>query len=143
LALAGIVVKNGIILIEFIDEMRDRGENLHDAIIHGGATRMTPVLLTAAAATLGLVPLAIGMNINFGSLLSHWDPEFYIGGESSVFWGPLAWTIIFGLVVSTFLTLIIAPAMYYLIERFRDKYMGGRKRKEPLIIAPEGIIAPM
>jgi len=127
LALAGIVVKNGIILVEFIEELRSRGQNLHDAVVNGGATRMTPVLLTAAAATLGLVPLAIGMNINFGSLLAHWDPEFYIGGESSVFWGPLAWTIIFGLVVSTFLTLIIAPAMYYLVERFRDKYMGGRK----------------
>ena len=130
LALAGIVVKNGIILIEFIEELRDRGENLHDAIVDGGATRMTPVLLTASAATLGLVPLALGMNINFGSLLSDWDPQFYIGGESSVFWGPLAWTIIFGLIVSTFLTLVIAPAMYYLNERFRDKYRGGRKQKE-------------
>ncbi len=126
LALAGIVVKNGIILVEFIEELRNRGENLHDAIIDGGATRMTPVLLTAAAATLGLVPLAIGMNINFGSLLSKWDPEFYIGGESSIFWGPLAWTIIFGLVVSTFLTLVIAPAMYYLIERARERWFPKR-----------------
>lgn len=126
LALAGIVVKNGIILIEFIEELRERGENLHDAIVDGGATRMTPVLLTASAATLGLVPLALGMNINFGTLLSDWDPQFYLGGESSIFWGPLAWTIIFGLVVSTFLTLVIAPAMYYLNERFRDKYRGGR-----------------
>jgi multidrug efflux pump subunit AcrB len=140
LALAGIVVKNGIILIEFIDELRERGENLHDAVVHGGATRMTPVLLTAAAATLGLVPLAVGMNINFGTLLSDWNPEFYIGGESSVFWGPLAWTIIFGLIVSTFLTLIIAPAMYYLIERARDKWFGGRKPRNPEFLAESEII---
>jgi multidrug efflux pump len=138
IALAGIVVKNGIILIEFIEVLRERGYSLRDAIIEGGATRMTPVLLTASAAILGLVPLALGININFGRLLSEGDADFYLGGESSVFWGPLAWTMIYGLVVSTFLTLVVAPSMYYLNERFGERFMG-RKQKEvtPLIIAPE------
>ena len=144
IALAGIVVKNGIILIEFIEVLRDRGYELKDAIIEGGATRMTPVLLTASAAILGLIPLALGMNINFGTMLSDWDPQFYIGGESSVFWGPLAWTIIFGLTISTFLTLVVAPAMYYVNERFRDKYRGGRKetaRHHRIVEEEDGAVA--
>ncbi len=133
IALAGIVVKNGIILIEFIEVLRARGEPLKEAIIDGGATRMTPVLLTASAAILGLIPLGLGININFGTLLSDLDPQFYIGNESSIFWGPLAWTIIFGLIVSTFLTLIIAPAMYYLNERFKQRI--GRTPKDEVMVA--------
>ncbi len=128
IALMGIVVKNGIILMEFIEELRhQRGEDLKTAIIDGGTTRLTPVLLTASAAILGLIPLAIGMNIDFGGLFSRLDPNFFIGGESSVFWGPLAWTIIFGLLVTTFLTLIIVPCMYYNVERLKMKY--GKKEK--------------
>jgi multidrug efflux pump subunit AcrB len=130
IALAGIVVKNGIILIEFIDELRSRGYNTREAIIEGGATRLTPVLLTASAAVLGLIPLAIGMNINFVTMFTELNPHFFIGGDSSVFWGPLAWTIIFGLTISTFLTLIIVPAMYWVNERTRDKFF--RKGQENL-----------
>jgi multidrug efflux pump subunit AcrB len=133
IALAGIVVKNGIILMEFIHEMREKGEDLKHAIIDGGTTRLTPVLLTAAAAILGLIPLAIGMNIDFAGFFTRFDPNFFIGGESSVFWGPLAWTIIFGLLVTTFLTLIIVPCMYYNVERLKGRFgkkgsLGSEKR---------------
>jgi multidrug efflux pump subunit AcrB len=124
IALAGIVVKNGIILIEFIDELRNRGYGLSRAITEAAAIRLTPVVLTASSAVLGLIPLALGLNINFGTLFTHGDPEFFLGGDSVVFWGPLAWTIIFGLTFSTFLTLIIVPAMYYAIERIKLRVAG-------------------
>ena len=125
IALAGIVVKNGIILIEFIDELRNRGYELNHAITEAAAIRLTPVVLTASSASLGLIPLALGLNINFGTLFTHGDPEFFLGGDSVVFWGPLAWTIIFGLSFSTFLTLIIVPAMYYAIERIKIRLKKG------------------
>ncbi len=128
IALMGIVVKNGIILMEFIEELRhQRGEDLKTAIIDGGTTRLTPVLLTASAAILGLVPLAIGLNIDFGGLFARLDPHLFIGGESSIFWGPLAWTIIFGLLVTTFLTLVIVPCMYYNVERLKMRYSKKEK----------------
>ncbi len=113
-SLAGIVVRNGILLIEFIDELRDRGYSVIDAVIEGGATRITPVILTAISAILGLIPLAIGLNLDFSTLLGEFDPKFYLGGDNVVFWGPLAWTIIFGLIVATFLTLLVVPSMYIL-----------------------------
>ncbi len=128
IALMGIVVKNGIILMEFIEELRLRGEDLRTAIIDGGATRLTPVLLTASAAILGLIPLAIGMNIDFEGLFTRLNPNFFIGGESSIFWGPLAWTIIFGLLVTTFLTLVIVPCMYYNVEKIKARF--AKKRRE-------------
>jgi multidrug efflux pump subunit AcrB len=124
IALAGLVVKNGIILIEFIDELRNRGYGLSRAITEAAAIRLTPVVLTASAAVLGLIPLALGLNINFETLYTHGDPEFFLGGDSVVFWGPLAWTIIFGLTFSTFLTLIIVPAMYYAVERIKLRIAG-------------------
>jgi len=124
IALAGIVVKNGIILIEFIDELRNRGYGLSKAITEAAAIRLTPVVLTASSAVLGLIPLALGLNINFETLFTHGNPEFFLGGDSVVFWGPLAWTIIFGLTFSTFLTLIIVPAMYYAIERIKLRVAG-------------------
>lgn len=86
-ALAGIVIRNGILLIEFIDELRERGENVYDAVVDGGATRMTPVILTASAAILGLIPLAIGLNMDFETLFSHFDAKFYLGGDNVKFWG--------------------------------------------------------
>lgn len=130
LALAGIVVKNGIILIEFIDELKARGLRTREAIIEGGATRMTPVLLTASAAILGLIPLAVGVNIDFGGLFSSLRPNFYLGGESVVFWGPLAWTIIYGLIIATFLTLIVAPSMYLIRYRMKLKQLRRRFHKK-------------
>ena len=136
IALAGIVVKNGIILIEFIDELRSRGYGLSRAITEAAAIRLTPVVLTASAAVLGLIPLALGLNINFGTLFTHGDAEFFLGGDSVVFWGPLAWTIIFGLTFSTFLTLIIVPAMYYAVERIKLRLAGKLHLAELETISP-------
>lgn len=111
-ALAGIVVRNGILLVEFTDELRARGKPVAEAIIEAGRIRMTPVLLTATAAILGLIPLAVGFNIDFSSLFTSGDPKIFLGGDSVAFWGPLSWTIIFGLGFATFITLIILPVMY-------------------------------
>ncbi|HRO42372.1 MAG TPA: efflux RND transporter permease subunit [Flavipsychrobacter sp.] len=118
-ALAGIVVRNGILLVEFIDIMLKEGASPYDAIVEAGRTRMTPVLLTAIAAILGLIPLAIGLNIDFGALFSELNPHIYIGGDSADFWAPLAWTMIFGLSFATFLTLIIVPVLMLLSFRFK------------------------
>lgn len=119
IGLAGIVMKNGILLIEFTDELRSRGYKTRQAAIEAGKVRIIPVLLTAVATMLGLVPLAIGFNINFESLLTDFDPKIWVGGDSVVFWGPLAWTIIFGLIFSFFLTLLMIPSMYIMAERLR------------------------
>jgi multidrug efflux pump subunit AcrB len=113
-ALAGIVVRNGILLVEFTDLLRSQGKPVREAIIEAGRIRMTPVLLTATATILGLVPLAVGFNIDFASLFAHGDPKIFFGGDSVAFWGPLSWTIVFGLSFATFLTLIILPVMYLL-----------------------------
>jgi multidrug efflux pump len=111
-ALAGIVVRNGILLVEFTDVLRAEGMAVREAVIEAGRIRMTPVLLTATAAIMGLVPLAVGFNIDFESLFAHGDPKIFFGGDSVAFWGPLSWTIVFGLSFATFITLIILPVMY-------------------------------
>jgi multidrug efflux pump len=121
-ALAGIVIRNGILLIEFIDELRARGLPAEQAIAEGGSTRITPVILTASAAILGLIPLAIGVNIDFNGLLSHLEPHFFLGGDNVAFWGPLAWTMIYGLIVATFLTLMVVPAMYMIYLRVKKRF---------------------
>ncbi len=133
IALAGIVVKNGILLIEFIDELRERGYPLREAIVEGGAIRLTPVLLTASAGVLGLIPLALGLTVDFVSLFQSFDPHILIGGDSAVFWNILAWTIIFGLTFSTVLTLLLVPCMYYVNERVREKWFG----KKVDVVKPE------
>jgi multidrug efflux pump subunit AcrB len=115
IAVAGIVVKNGIIIIDYTDKLIDSGMDKAEAIVQAGATRLTPVLLTALSTILGLFPLAIGININFVTLFTELDPQFYFGGDSAAFWNPLAMTIIFGLSFATVLTLIVVPAMYKLI----------------------------
>lgn len=125
-ALAGIVVKNGIILIDFTDILKRQGYRTRRAIIEGGAVRLTPVLLTAASAILGLVPLAIGFNIDFVSLFNELDPKIFFGGESVTFWGPLAWAIIFGLSFSSFLTLVVVPSMYFLQYVWKLRYKRWR-----------------
>jgi len=119
-ALAGIVVKNGILLIEFTDELRARGEPVEKAIVEAGRVRMTPVLLTAMATILGLIPLAVGFNIDFATLLAEGDPKIFFGGDSVAFWGPLSWTIIFGLGFATFITLVVLPVMYLVGYRTRN-----------------------
>jgi multidrug efflux pump subunit AcrB len=134
-ALAGIVIKNGILLIEFTEELRERGYPVRKALIEAGAARLTPVLLTASACILGLVPLAIGMNINFVTLFSDFDPEFFIGGFSALFWGSLAYTIIFGLSFSTVLTLVMVPAMYWIVEGIKERF--GKKTKTAKVVVGE------
>lgn len=124
-ALAGIVVRNGILLVEFTDKLREEGMDVTSAIIEAGRIRMTPVLLTATAAILGLIPLAVGFNIDFASLLSTGDPKIFLGGDSVAFWGPLSWTIIFGLGFATFITLIVLPAMY--LVGYKVKYWWAEK----------------
>lgn len=120
-ALAGIVVRNGILLVEFAEESRHKGMNLWDATVEAGRTRMTPVILTATAAILGLIPLAVGLNIDFEGLLAHGKPHIHFGGDNVVFWGPLSWTMIFGLGFATLLTLLLVPAMYLISERLKRK----------------------
>lgn len=125
-ALAGIVVNNAIVLIDYIELLKKNkraelglkeGEFLPvhhatDTIIEGGRTRLRPVLLTAITTVLGLIPLAVGLNIDFGGLLRELKPNIYFGGDMVIFWGPISWTVIFGLTFATFLTLVIVPVMY-------------------------------
>jgi multidrug efflux pump len=121
IALGGIVVRNGILLVEFADYSREGGMRLFDATIEAGKTRITPVILTAIAAVLGLIPLAVGLNINFETLFTDLNPNIFFGGDSVVFWGPLSWTMIYGLVFATLLTLLLIPSMYLIAERLKRK----------------------
>lgn len=147
ISLAGIVVNNGIVLIDYIDLVRQRKreemglpensflpKNVEiEALVEAGKTRLRPVLLTAITTVLGLVPLAIGLNFDFFSLYTHFDPKITIGGESVAFWGPMSWTVIFGLTFATFLTLLISPIMYMITIRinYRVKKWTGTLPKEP------------
>ncbi len=127
IALAGIVVKNGILLIEFTDELLERGYPLKKAIVEAGSTRLTPVILTASAAVLGLVPLAIGLSIDFVRMFTELNPHIHTGADSATFWNILSWTIIYGLTFSTVLTLVVVPCMYYINEKIRDKWFRKAK----------------
>ena len=125
-SLAGVVVNNAIVLIDYIEILKKQkrkdlglkeGEFLpvHHAtqcVIEGGRTRLRPVLLTAITTVLGLIPLAVGLNIDFGGLLREFKPNIFFGGDMVIFWGPISWTVIFGLTFATFLTLVIVPVMY-------------------------------
>lgn len=138
ISLAGVVVNNAIVLIDYTNLLIDRkkiDENidedghldinaLKEAVVLGGKTRLRPVLLTAITTVLGLLPLAIGMNINFITLFTKLDPEIYFGGDNSIFFGPMSWTIIFGLTFATFLTLIIVPVMYFLMRKAEYWFRG-------------------
>ncbi|MGA9639319.1 efflux RND transporter permease subunit, partial [Flavobacterium sp.] len=133
ISLAGIVVNNGVVLLDYTELLLSRKkeelnvpqskildrEYIFEAIVTGGKARLRPVLLTAITTVLGLIPLAIGFNIDFFSLFIEFDPKIFIGGDNVIFWGPLAWTVIFGLTFATFLTLIVVPVLYYLVERFK------------------------
>ncbi len=134
-SLAGIVVNNGIVLIDYIDIVRQekkmelnlsgnerlsRKEEI-DSIIKAGKTRLRPVLLTAITTVLGLLPLATGTNFDFFGLFTDLDPNLYFGGDNADFWGPMAWTVIFGLTTATFLTLVMVPVMYNLAIRVRNR----------------------
>lgn len=133
ISLAGIVVNNGVVLLDYTQLLIDRKKvehDLHDhqyleksdlieAVVKAGKARLRPVLLTAITTILGLIPLAIGLNINFFTLFSEFNPNIYMGGDNVIFWGPLAWTVIYGLFVATFLTLIVVPILFYLVTRFK------------------------
>ena len=120
-ALAGVVVRNGILLVEFTEMLLKQGYTIRDAAIEAGRTRMTPVFLTAMATILGLIPLAIGFNIDFVTLFSEWKPNIFLGGDNNAFWGPLSWTMIFGLGFATLLTLFLVPALLVLVDRTKGK----------------------
>jgi multidrug efflux pump subunit AcrB len=127
--LAGIVVKNGILVIEFADELRSRGIKTKEAVVQAGKTRIIPVMLTALAAILGFIPIAIGFNINFVTLFSELNPHIFFGGDNVAFWKPLSWTLIFGLIFAFFMTLFIVPGMYLIAERLRRpmrRHFGGK-----------------
>jgi multidrug efflux pump subunit AcrB len=133
ISLAGIVVNNGVVLLDYTDILIERKkkknglgkgdllskEEIMEAIVVGGKARLRPVILTAITTVLGLIPLAIGLNIDFFSLFTEFDPQIYMGGDNVIFWGPLAWTVIFGLTFATFLTLIVVPVMNYLVYRLK------------------------
>lgn len=128
-ALAGIVVRNGILLIEFADKKLDEGLAPREALMEAGRTRMTPVILTATATMLGLVPLAVGLNMDFASLFQTGNPHIFFGGDSVAFWGPLSWTMIFGLGFATIITLIIVPVMMLMALNRKEKVLKVIKKK--------------
>jgi multidrug efflux pump len=132
MALAGIVVRNGILLVEFTDLLISQGVELKEAIIEAAKTRMTPVLLTAMAATLGLIPLAVGFNIDFITLFTEFNPHIFFGGDNVAFWGPLSWTMIFGLIFGTFLTLFLVPVMYLMTARLKARIFK-KKNQEAVV----------
>ncbi len=153
ISLAGIVVNNGVVLLDYTQILIDRKkvsqglsdsdfltmEEVSGVIVKGGKARLRPVLLTAITTVLGLIPLAIGLNIDFFSLFSEFDPKIYLGGDNVIFWGPLAWTVIFGLIVATFLTLIIVPVLFNITYRIKRRIWGRKvrpvKKKEELDLA--------
>ena len=146
ISLAGIVVNNGVVLLDYTQILIDRRkvkldledkdllpmEDATEVIIKSGKARLRPVILTAITTVLGLIPLAIGLNIDFFSLFTEFDPKIYMGGDNVVFWGPLAWTVIFGLIVATFLTLIIVPVLFNITYRIKTRMRGGKKPKKNL-----------
>jgi len=133
ISLAGIVVNNGVVLLDYTQLLIDRKkeelhldenqylpkEHLFESVVKAGKARLRPVLLTAITTILGLIPLAIGLNINFFTLFSEFDAKIYFGGDNVIFWGPLAWTVIYGLFVATFLTLVVVPILFFLITQFK------------------------
>jgi len=141
--LAGIVVNNGVVLLDYTQLLIDRKKlqlnldedefldkrDLYEIIVIAGKARLRPVLLTAITTILGLIPLAIGFNINFYTLLNDLNPNIYIGGDNVRFWGPLAWTVIYGLLIATFLTLIVVPILFYLITQFKMWLQNKSKSK--------------
>jgi len=144
ISLAGIVVNNGVVLLDYTQILIDRRKNelgigkedllpkeeAYQMIIRGGKARLRPVILTAVTTVLGLIPLAIGLNINFATLFSAFDANVYLGGDNVIFWGPLAWTVIFGLIMATFLTLIIVPVLFTITYRMKYGLYARSKRRE-------------
>ena len=140
ISLAGIVVNNNIVLIDYIEQLRRKGLSKLDAVIEGGATRLRPVVLTALTTVLGLIPLTFGINIDFVGLLTDLDANFRIGSQNTQFWGPMGTAIISGLTFATFLTLVIVPVMYSVFDSL-GKHLGilfkGPKTEEDSQISPQ------
>jgi len=139
ISLAGIVVNNGVVLLDYTQLLIDRKlvaldipeksllpkEEVAKLIVQGGRARLRPVILTAITTVLGLIPLAVGINIDFFGLFQSFDPGIYIGGDNVIFWGPLAWAVIYGLIIATFLTLIIVPLLFYIVYRIKLYFRGA------------------
>ena len=144
ISLAGVVVNNAIVLIDYTNLVRRRrraqlglkdGEYLSfpelvESIRVAGKTRLRPVLLTAITTVLGLIPMAIGMNINYVTLFTDFNPQLYVGGDNANFWGPMAWTVIYGLIFATFLTLVVVPVMYLITDKIGLRLQGVKLKKE-------------
>jgi multidrug efflux pump subunit AcrB len=134
-SLAGVVVNNAIVLIDYIDYLKSKrkaalGLNENDnlpideiknCIVDAGKTRLRPVLLTAITTILGLLPMAMGLNIDFMRMFTDFNPNIYFGGDNAAFWSAMSWTVIFGLSFATFLTLVIVPVMYLLGNKVKLK----------------------
>jgi multidrug efflux pump len=139
IALSGIVVNNGVVLLDYSvillnrkkEDKANKDKKLielkYESIVESCKSRLRPVLLTAITTIGGLIPLAAGFNINFYTLFSDLNPNIYWGGDNFVFWGPLAVTVISGLVVATFLTLFVVPSLFMMIEKFK-LWIGLRYR---------------
>ena len=112
ISLAGIVVNNAIVLVDCINQLRARGMETSEAVVHAGRLRLRPVLLTAITTILGLIPMAIGFSFDIHTF------RFTTGGATSAWWAPMAIAVIFGLAVSTLLTLVLVPLMYSLADSF-------------------------
>lgn len=153
ISLAGIVVNNGVVLLDYTQLLIDRKkvlldledeqylqqDDLIEAIVKGGKARLRPVLLTAITTILGLIPLATGLNINFFTLFSEFNPNIYMGGDNVIFWGPLAWTVIYGLFVATFLTLIVVPILFFLATKFKMWIYKNRTAEVGLVAAQQEV----
>ena len=126
ISLAGVVVNNAIILLDYTNKLRQRGMALREAVIAAGATRLRPVVLTAITTILGLLPMAVGVSFDFRSL------SWVVGGESAQWWGPMAVAVIFGLAVATLLTLLVVPVLYAVFSRIKE-YMAARFNVETRI----------
>jgi multidrug efflux pump len=144
ISLIGVVVNNAIVLMDFARLLMARSQRVlglpedaiipiheaRDALVQAGRTRLRTVLLTAVAAILGLVPLAIGMNFNFITLFTELNAHVHMGGDNVVFWGPLSWAVIYGLVFATFLTLIMVPVMLLIVMKVKDRRQWKRQVRE-------------
>lgn len=152
ISLAGIVVNNGVVLLDYTQLLIDRYQQkhniehpqlipeaaFHELVIQAGKARLRPVLLTAITTVLGLIPLAIGFNMDFFSLFTEFDPKIYFGGDNVIFWGPLAWAVIYGLLVATFLTLIIVPVLFLMVHQFKGRLLSwfGKHPARKIVMEP-------
>ncbi len=152
ISLAGIVVNNGVVLLDYTQLLIDRYQQkhniehpqlipeaaFHELVIQAGKARLRPVLLTAITTVLGLIPLAIGFNMDFFSLFTEFNPKIYFGGDNVIFWGPLAWAVIYGLLVATFLTLIIVPVLFLMVHQFKGRLLSwfGKHPARKIVMEP-------